>query len=447
MFKLTAKQQEANRLLGGDAEHILLEGGSRSGKTFLIVRAIAIRAMLSPGSRHAMFRLRFNHIKTAIWQDTFPKMMALCFPNVRYTQNKTDYYVSFANKSEIWFGGLDDKERTEKILGQEYATIYFNETPQIPYSSVLTARTRLAQQCTSIVEGVEKPLRLRAFYDSNPTNKAHWTYQLFHKKLDPESKKPIPDPENYATFLLNPFDNIENLPPTYIKSLEAMPERMKRRFLRGQYAETATDLLWTDEVFEINRHYGDLPDMQRVVIAVDPSGADDENAEKHDAIGIVAAGLGVDGYGYLLADATVSAGPEVWGRIAVEQLDKFAADRIIGEINYGGAMVGFVVRAARKNAPYKAITATRGKVVRAEPISVLGHKGKIRHVGEFPELEAELCEFTTRGYLGATSPNRADAYVWAFTELFHGMLDEGPKETPVQRQTIHIAANQGGWMT
>jgi len=126
-FKPTKKQLQANDLLAGDATHIMLFGGSRSGKTFWLVRCVALRAIKAPNSRHAIVRFRFNAVKNSVVLDTFPKVMKLCFPDIQYTLNKSDWYVTLENGSEIWFAGLDDKERTEKILGMEFATIYPNE--------------------------------------------------------------------------------------------------------------------------------------------------------------------------------------------------------------------------------------------------------------------------------------------------------------------------------
>lgn len=123
-FSLTAKQAEANEVLASNATHVMLFGGSRSGKTFVIVRAICMRAIKAPRSRHAILRFRFNAVKQSVLFDTFPKVMELCFPGVPYEVNKSDWFVQFSNGSEIWFGGLDDKERTEKILGQEHSSKY-----------------------------------------------------------------------------------------------------------------------------------------------------------------------------------------------------------------------------------------------------------------------------------------------------------------------------------
>ena len=215
MFSLTEKQVLANELLSGPQMHTLLYGGSRSTKTFLFCRAVTLRALKAASSRHCILRFRLGHVKQSIVHDTFPKMMRLAFPDTRYDLNKSDLYVRFANDSEVWFGGLDDKERVEKILGNEYATILFNECSQIPYASRNTALTRLAQNVTQRVDGIESQLPLRAYYDENPPDKGHWTYKLFRLKVDPETRNSLPDPENYQAMQLNPRDN-PHLPPEYI---------------------------------------------------------------------------------------------------------------------------------------------------------------------------------------------------------------------------------------
>ena len=422
---------------------IMLFGGSRSGKTFIIVRAIVIRALAAAGSRHAILRFRFNHVKASIVRDTFPKVMTLCFPGVEYNLDKTDWFVRFPNGSEIWFGGLDDKERTEKIVGQEHATIYLNESSQIPYSSVQLAITRLAQVCTYEVEGKTKPLRNKMFFDCNPPSMAHWSYKLFVKGVDPETGKPILNRDDYASLQMNPKDNAENLSEAYLKLLQNMPARMKSRFWEGKFGDTTENALWNIEMVDKWRTE-EVPDMQRIVIAVDPSGAGDEDNLGNDEIGIVVCGLGVDGNGYLLEDITVKAGPAVWGNVATTAFDRHSADLIVGEINYGGEMVKFVVRTAKPGVPFKKITASRGKVVRAEPIASLTEQGKIRFAGNFMKLEDELYSFTTMGYIGENSPNRGDAFVWGMSELFPGMVKEEKQKK--ERTPRRSYSGAGAWM-
>jgi predicted phage terminase large subunit-like protein len=408
-FQLTHKQQRANDLLGSDATHTMLYGGSRSGKTFLLVRAIIIRA-LAHKSRHVALRYRFNHIKASIVYDTLPSVMSKCFPGVanHCKLNKEDWFYTLPNGSEIWFGGLDDKERTEKILGQEYATIFMNECSQIPWGSRNIAITRLAQKT---------PLRLRAYYDCNPPSMAHWTYRVFVEKRDPDRKVALPNPDNYASMVLNPKDNSENLDQQYITELENMSERMRRRFLLGQFSDASQGALWSLELLDQQRRI-DIPEMQRIIIAVDPSGCSGPEDERSDEVGIVVVGLGVDGRGYVLEDLSGRFGPAQWSKIVVSAYERHQADRVVAETNYGGAMVKQVIQAAKPGIPFKEVTASRGKVVRAEPVAALFEQCKVFLGGTFPELEDQLCAMTVSGYSGGKSPDRLDAMVWGLAELF-----------------------------
>jgi len=400
---LTVKQREANRLLAGPARNVMLRGGSRSGKTFILIRAICHRAINAPGSRHAIFRFRFNHAKISIWSDTLPKVLELCFPGLVVRFDKTDFYVEFPNGSQIWIGGLDDNERVEKILGQEYATLYFNESSQIPWGSVETAMSRLAQKCALAQEIANatgrQTLRLKAFFDCNPPSKLHWSYQLFRAGMKPGTKEAIPNPDDYVEMKINPADNADNLPAEYFDVLASMSAAKRLRFEAGEWASEVNGALWALEDrtapdgktmpgIDANR-VNEAPEMRRIVVAVDPSGTRGDGGG--DDIGIVVAGLGVDGRGYVLEDATVNMSPEGWGRRAVELYHRWEADRIVGERNYGGDMVRFTIATADKNAAFKEVVASRGKAVRAEPVSALYEQGKVSHVGVFADLEDQMC--------------------------------------------------------
>jgi predicted phage terminase large subunit-like protein len=447
-FKLTPKQIEANRLLASAAQHIMLFGGSRSGKTFLIVRAICTRALKAPGSRHASLRFRFGHIKSSIVLDTFPKVMKLCFPGTEYELNKTDLYARFPNDSEYWFGGLDDKERTEKILGNEYVTLHLNECSQIPWQSRNISVTRLAQLVNQKVNGIESVLPLKMYYDENPPDKGHWTYKLFKAHQDPETRGPLADPERYAAMQLNPQNNLENLGADYLKTLQGLSQRLQKRFLLGEFRESAPNALFIDEIIDRWRVTdGELPEMLRIVVAVDPSGADDTDNQDNDEIGIVVCGLGMDGNGYVLEDLTCKAGPATWGRVATQAYERHQANTIVAEVNFGGAMVKNVIHTARPRTPFKELRASRGKVVRAEPISSLCETGKVRLVGFFPHLEDELYGFTTHGYMGDHSPNHADAMIWGMSELFPALLTpREPKKAATPMQERRPRHDGLGWM-
>jgi predicted phage terminase large subunit-like protein len=397
-------------------------GGARSGKTFGFVRATVMRA-IAHKSRHAILRYRFNHIKQSIGMDTFPKVMELCFPELagKWRLDRQDYYIQFWNGSEVWLGGLDDKERTEKILGQEFATIYLNECSQIPWASRNMAMTRLAQNT---------PLRLKAYYDCNPPGMAHWTYQLFINKRDPDRKTAIPNPGNYNALLMNPADNTENLSETFLEELRNLPEAQRRRFLLGQFTDASESALWSLELLDQQRILdGKVPEMVRIIVAVDPSGVAGEEDTRSDEIGIVVCGLGKDGRGYVLEDLSGRMAPAMWGRAIVAAFDRHEADAVVAETNFGGAMVAEIVRSAAADraritqtpVPFREVKASRGKVARAEPIAALFEQQKISLVGHFPELEAQLEAFTTAGFIGTKSPDRGDAMIWGLASLFPAM--------------------------
>lgn len=438
---LTPKQEQANQLLGSAAQHVLLYGGSRSGKTFLFTRSTMFRAIASSYSRHAILRFRFNAVKASIVADTFPKVMKICYPKIDYQLDKQDCVAHLENGSQVWFGGLDDKERVEKILGMEFATILLNECSQIPKASRDIAVTRLAQNVMVDAKGLEaRPLRRKMYYDCNPPPKSHWTYKMFIEKRDPDTKEWLADPDNYAAMQVNPIDNIANLPADYLSTLEGLGARLQKRFLRGEFADANPHGLFNDEAIDKWRIMdGALPDFQRVVIGVDPSGSGDRDNADNDAIGICVCALGVDGNAYVLEDCTVKAGPAIWGRVATSAFDRHQADLIVGEANYGGAMVGHVIQTARPKTPFKLVTATRGKAVRAEPFAPLYEDGRVRHVGYFRELEDELVGFSTVGYTGQGSPNRADALVWALAELFPGLVSQRKDKPKYQQKMTQLS--------
>jgi phage terminase large subunit-like protein len=292
---------------------------------------------------------------------------------------------------------------------------FLNEASQIPYSSALIAFTRLAQ--------VAPHIRQRAFVDLNPIGKSHWTNQLFGDKRDPVSMQPLKDPENYCRRFLNPPDNIANLSAEFLTSLSNLPEKQRKRFYEGVYVDEIDGALWTYRIIEANRCELDvIPEQKRaaVVIAVDSSGAAGRDDLGADEIGIVVAAKGFDGDGYILADRSCRESPVVWGRRAVVAFHEYRADCIVAEGNFGGEMVRATIQAADQNVPVRLVTASRGKAVRAEPISVRYAQGQVHHVGRFGKLEDQLCGFSAAGYSGGGSPDHADAAIWALTYLFGG---------------------------
>jgi hypothetical protein len=419
-FKLTDKQKLLRELCSTVAENILCYGGSRSGKTFEFVYNIITRALKAPGSRHVIFRKTGVSVKQAIGMDTYPEVMRLAYPDMYEFQgpklgwNDKHGYFKLPNGSEIWLSGLDDKERVDKVLGKEYATMYFNEASEIPLPSFDVALTRLAQTVKDVNGNW---LKLKCYVDLNPTTKSHWTYRIFVDGIHPDGEIAL-DLEKYAYMMVNPKDNIENLHQSYLDRLKAMPERQRKRFWDGQYTGDVENALWRRSYF---RRTQAIPEMVKIIIAIDPATSNNVGS---DETGIIVAGLGLDGKGYVLEDDSGKYRPEEWASRAVALYDKWEADRIVAEINQGGDMVETIIRTIRPNVPYTGVHATRGKAIRAEPIASLYERDKVVHYGDLSELEDQLCVFTidfdrkAQGY----SPDRLDALVWALTHLFPALV-------------------------
>lgn len=438
-FHLTKKQLIAQDRLGADALHTMLYGGSRSGKTFIICKSIAARAIAADESRHLISRFRLNALRASIVADTWPKMMKLCYPTVGYKLNKVDNFYEMQNGSQVWLGGLDDKERSEKVLGQEYATVFLNECSQIPWASRNILMTRLAQNVPLPNGG---HLRLRAWYDCNPPSRAHWTYKLFMQLMDPINRNPVTDASRYNHFIMNPMDNVENLPEDYLEELRGMSKRDRMRFYEGQFGDVEEGALWSVELLDQQRYLEALPDFQRVVIAVDPSGCSGPEDERSDEIGIVVVGLGVNQQAYVLEDLSgryEQLGDESWAAVVEGAFHRWQADRIVGEVNFGGAMVQAVLKARNPDLPFKEVRATRSKVVRAEPFSALFEQQKVWLAGEFEILEEQLCAMTMNGYTGDRSPDRADTMVWALADLFPQLVKKAEGETGRAKPAVVVS--------
>jgi len=208
-------------------------------------------------------------------------------------------------------------------------------------------------------------------------------------------------------------DNRANLPPSLLEELERIyaGTRIGRQELEGELLEEAEGALWRRAQIDKLR-VAAAPALTRVVVALDPSVT---NGPESDECGIVAAGLGVDGDGYVLVDRSRKAPPDKWAECGVCTFDELEADKIVAEVNNGGDLVELTLRTVRRSIPYEKLHASRGKITRAEPVAALYEQGKVHHVGgAFAALEDEMCNYVA----GVTkSPNRMDALVWAITFL------------------------------
>lgn len=218
------------------------------------------------------------------------------------------------------------------------------------------------------------------------------------------------------------MDNAANLAPAFMKAVveKYAGTRLGRQELNAEMLDDVPGALWTRTMIDATRIKA-APELRRVVIAVDPSGTSGSGTDgEGDDIGIIAAGVGIDGRAYVLEDHSCNLSPEGWARRVREAFTAHKADRIVAERNFGGAMVEAVIRATDKSLPITVVTASRGKIARAEPIAALYEQGRVSHVGGMAALEDQMCAMTPSGYLGDGSPDRADALVWALTELMLG---------------------------
>lgn len=409
MFIETPKQKQAVKLMAAN-QTVLLEGGGRSGKTVRILRSQCIRRLRYPGTDGLVARLRLSHVRSSLWSQTLPFVLkGLGIQDRVELRTAPDMCVVFPHpggESRLFFDGLDDKERVDKILGREYADIFLNEISQIGYDGYETVTTRL---------NARKGVPLRFWMDQNPGSIQHWAYKIFHSRKFPDGRT-VPE-SDFAWLKMNPADNIANLNEDYIKALNNLSISKRLRFRDGEYG-TEEGALWDRKWFR----YGTVPaTLLRVVVGVDPSGS-----AGGDEVGIIVAGIDENGRIWILADYSIHGSPQEWRSEVVSAYDTFGADAIIAEKNFGGDMVEAVITdMGRANVNVVLVTASRGKAVRAEPISAVYEKNiakdeepRILHVKEFPALEDELC--TWKPMEDSSSPNRLDALVWAVTALLEG---------------------------
>ena len=191
----------------------------------------------------------------------------------------------------------------------------------------------------------------------------------------------------------------------------------------GDYEPTAIGAIWDRATLHSGRTK-EPPLMNRIVVAVDPAVSDTDGSDEH---GIIVCGVGEDSRGYVLDDLSRHGSPKQWAEQTIAAYDKWSADAIVIEVNQGGDMVRHTLESVRPGIRIIEVRATRGKHVRAEPISALYQLGRISHAGTFDQLETQLCQMTSSGYQGDGSPDRVDAMVWAFSELFPKLNRQKPK--------------------
>lgn len=245
----------------------------------------------------------------------------------------------------------------------------------------------------------------------------------------PIIKRLVKDPQTIDV-RFSTMQNADNLSTLFLERIQRRyaGTRLGRQELEGEILEDNPNAKWTRELIENLRVPINTPisPFIRVVVGVDPAVSDPKDTENQSAeTGIIAAGISAYGHGYVLQDTSIAGSAAEWARAVIRSFNHNRADRVVGEINNGGYLVETNIRTVDRNVPYTPVRASRGKEIRAEPVSSLYEQGRIHHLGTFPELEDQMCEWEP----GQKSPDRMDAMVWAFWELFK--LGEKEERRPV----------------
>lgn len=379
----------------GDWRTWLVLAGRGFGKTRLGAEDIAWYAATHPEHQIAVVAPTFNDVRGTCFEGV--SGLLSCIPHDEIAEyNKSIQQITMQNGAVIRGFSADTPNR---LRGPQFHRAYCDELAAWQYSDAwdqLMFGLRLGDHPRVIVTTTPRPT--------------------------PLIRSLVKDPRTRIT-RGSTFDNAANLAPQALDALREKYDgtRLGRQELYAELLEDVEGALWTRDMIQITSA---MPAMQRVVVGVDPSGGGDE-------IGIIAAGKGVDGRFYVLEDTTCSLSPSGWARRVAETYHKHNADRIVAERNFGGDMVESTIRTAERHLPVRMVTASRGKVVRAEPIAALYEQGKISHNAGLEKLEDQMMQFTLQGFVGEGSPDRVDALVWALSDLALGQVAEARTSTVI----------------
>jgi phage terminase large subunit-like protein len=365
----------------------LILAGRGWGKTRTGAEWIKAQALEHPGTRWAVVAPTYADARdTCIEGES--GLISILPPDRVANWNRSLGELVLANGSRVKLFSADEPER---LRGPQHHGAWCDEPASWRYGmdawDQLQFGLRLGQHPRTVVTGTPKPVRL---------------------------VKRLAERDDVVVTRGSTFDNAANLAPAALAELRARYEgtRLGRQELHAELLLDTPGALWQVGQFDADGfRVGNAPELVRAVVAVDPAVTSEEDS---DATGIVAVGLAADGDLYVLADRTVRASPDGWARVAVDLYDSVEGDRVVAEVNNGGDLVEHVLRTVDPSVPYRKVTASRGKRLRAEPVAALYEQGRVHHVGQLTDLEEQMVSWTPEvGW----SPDRLDALVWAVTDL------------------------------
>jgi len=445
-------QWEAYRLAttAGNKFH-LFYGGAGSGKSWLIMFIVLLRAYRARNTRHAIFRLTRNSCDQTLFSKTLFEVLDTGFPGLRQQIEAkkgfsySDLSVTLPNGSQIFFNGLDEL-RASKVLGDEFNTVWLNECNEdgLNYRTVSVLINRLRKK-SETEDG--KALRNKMFFDCNPRWFSDWEYKAFKLNINPDDGDAMPRSEQWVSQKLRTQANLDNLSEDYMENMETMGASARRRYLEGEWSDENTNALFTEKMFgapyripkpehiitpaatcDMLKAQGIM--LDRVTISCDPAVTADP---KSDLTGVTVQGKTRHDDGsehvYVLADLSDRYTPDAACKVIAEAYRDWGASRVVMEKNQGGLWLEATMRKHFPNVPLKFVRAdatTGGKASRAEPVAAQYERGVIHHVGKLKELEAQMCDFGSPASR-RKSPDRMDAAVWGITELLDLNQEKKPE--------------------
>ena len=389
-WKWEATQARANQLPPEtkDWNVYLALAGRGFGKTRLAAEWLAFKAISNPNTRWAVVAPTFGDSRDTAAEGPSGLVNILREYGVLENYNRSMGEIILTNKSRI---KLFSGEEPDRLRGPNFHGGWFDELAAFSKPDAWDQykfALRLGEHPQTVITTTPRPTKLI---------------------------KSLLSQDGTMVVRGSTFDNADNLAPAALADLRLRYEgtRLGRQELYGEVVDDIEGALWSREMLE-NSRVTEHPPLIRIVVAIDPAVTSGENS---DETGIVVAGITSDSHYYILEDLSCRQSPEAWARIAVDAYHRYKADRIVAETNNGGDMIESLIRQVDPVVSYKKVTATRGKLVRAEPVAALWEQQRAHLVGGYAQLEDELCNYTVAS---TESPNHLDAMVWGITELMDG---------------------------
>ena len=378
----------------GDWNVWLILAGRGFGKTWTGAYDIVNYAMTHPNTISAVLAPTFGDLRRVCFEGV--SGINQLIPIECYHNSKASGYNRSTSEIKLWNGskivGFSASE-PDRLRGSQYHRAWCDELAAWRYPEAydqLQFGLRLGKNPQVVITTTPRPT-------------------LIIKELMKRAEEDV-----YVT-QGSTFENKENLAQSALKQFVDRYEgtRLGRQELYAEILDDFEGALWNYTMLEDCRVTKEhLPEMTKIIVSIDPAVTANANS---DETGIIVSALGEDERYYILEDKTGKYSPDEWGRVAIELFYRYNANMIVAEVNNGGDLVERLLRSIERNIPYKSVHATRGKMVRAEPISALYEQGRVYHLGTFPKLEEQMCSFT--GDNKGASPDRLDALVWGLTEL------------------------------